>query len=188
MILPSLIEKPEGQLGPGHLTPSLKMTGQGLGTWPWGCRQLRSVSSAGPGHWQEGPDWVLDERTWAGTPPLSQDLDLRRWKLSLGTLLFFIRTENNICFGEVYRNLVTLPGPTSRTKDLTPSCYCSVAPSCLTLYDPMDCCTPGFSILHHLLELPQTHIHWVGDAIQPSCPLSSRSPPAFNLSLHHGLF
>ena len=122
MILPSFIEKPEGQPGPGHLTPSLKMAGWGLGTWHWACHQLRSVSLAGSGHWQEDPDWVLDEHAWAGTPSLSQDLDLRRWKLSLGTLLFFIRTENNICFGEVYRNLVTFPWPTSRTKDLTPSC------------------------------------------------------------------
>ena len=42
--------------------------------------------------------------------------------------------------------------------------------------------TPGFSVLHHLPELAQTHVHWVGDAIQPSCPLSSPSPPAFSLS------
>ena len=53
---------------------------------------------------------------------------------------------------------------------------CLVAPSCLTLCDPMDCSTPGFSVLHHLPELAQTHVHWVGDAIQPSCPGSSPSP------------
>ena len=46
----------------------------------------------------------------------------------------------------------------------------------------MNCSTPGFPVLHHLLELAQTHIHWVSDAIQPSCPLSSPSPPVFNLS------
>ena len=56
------------------------------------------------------------------------------------------------------------------------------------LCDPMDCSTPGFPILHHLLELAHTHVHWVGDAIQPSHPLSSPSPPAFNLSQHQGLF
>ena len=55
------------------------------------------------------------------------------------------------------------------------------------LCDPMDCSPPGFPVLHHLPELSQTHIHWVGDAIQPSCPLSSPSPPAFNLSQHQGL-
>ena len=47
---------------------------------------------------------------------------------------------------------------------------------------------PGFLVFHHLLEFAQTHVHWVGDAIQPSHPLSSTSPPAFNLSQHQGLF
>ena len=54
--------------------------------------------------------------------------------------------------------------------------------------DPMDCSTPGFPVLHHLPELAQTHVHWVRDAIQPSHPLSSPSPPAFSLSQHQGLF
>ena len=49
---------------------------------------------------------------------------------------------------------------------------------------PRDCSLPGFPVLHHLLELAETHVHWVGDAIQPSHPLSSPSPPAFNLSQH----
>ena len=52
---------------------------------------------------------------------------------------------------------------------------------------PMDCSTPGFPVHHHLPELPQTHVHWVSDAIQPSHPLSSPSP-AFNLSQHQCLF
>ena len=52
----------------------------------------------------------------------------------------------------------------------------------------MDCSTPGFPVHHQLLEPTQTHVHWVGDAIQPSYPLSSPSPPAFNLSQHQGLF
>ena len=50
-------------------------------------------------------------------------------------------------------------------------CYCSVAKSCQTLCHPMDCNTPGFSVLHYLLEFAQTHVHWVSDAIQPSHPL-----------------
>ena len=58
----------------------------------------------------------------------------------------------------------------------------------LTLCDPMDCSTPGFPVLHHLLELTQTHVHWISDAIQPSHPVSSPSPPTFNLSQHQGLF
>ena len=53
---------------------------------------------------------------------------------------------------------------------------------CLTLCYPMDCSTPGFPVLHYLLEFVQTHVHWVSDAIQPSHPLLSPSPPALNLS------
>ena len=67
-------------------------------------------------------------------------------------------------------------------------CYCSVAKLWLTLCDPMDCSTPGFPVLHHLPEFAQTHVHWVGDAIQLSLPLSSPSPPAFSLSHHQDLF
>ena len=59
---------------------------------------------------------------------------------------------------------------------------------CLTLCDPMGCSMPGFPVHHQLPRLAQTHIHRVGDAIQPSHPLSSPSAPAFNLSQHQGLF
>ena len=53
---------------------------------------------------------------------------------------------------------------------------------------PMDCCTPGLPVHHQFPEFTQTHVHWVGDAIQPSHPLSSPSPPTFNLSQHQDLF
>ena len=66
--------------------------------------------------------------------------------------------------------------------------FSSVAQSCPTLCNPMDCSTPSLPVHHQLLELAQTHIHWVNDAIQPSHPLSSPSPPAFNLSQDQGLF
>ena len=66
--------------------------------------------------------------------------------------------------------------------------FSSVAQSCLTLCDPVDCSTPGFPVHHQLLEFTQTYVHRVGDAIQPSHPLSSPSPPTFNLSQHQGLF
>ena len=56
------------------------------------------------------------------------------------------------------------------------------------LWHPMNCSRPGFPVHQQLLELAQTHVHQVGDAIQPSHPLSSPSPPAFNLSQHQGLF
>ena len=64
----------------------------------------------------------------------------------------------------------------------------SFTQSCPTLCDPMDCSTPGFPVHHQLPEFTQTHVHWVGDAIQPSHPLLSPSPPAFNLSQNQGLF
>ena len=56
------------------------------------------------------------------------------------------------------------------------------------LCEPMNCSTPGFPLLHYFLEFAQTHIHWVGDATQPSHPLSPPSPPAFSLSQHQSLF
>ena len=62
--------------------------------------------------------------------------------------------------------------------------FSSVAQSCLTLYEPMDCSTPGFPVCHQLPEFAQTYVHQVSDAIQPSHPLSSHSPPAFKLSQH----
>ena len=66
--------------------------------------------------------------------------------------------------------------------------FSSVTQSCPTLCDPMDCSMPGFPVHHQLLELAQTHVHRVSDAIQPYHPLSFPSPPVFNLSKHQGLF
>ena len=67
--------------------------------------------------------------------------------------------------------------------------FSSVAQLCLTLCDPMYCSTPGLPIHHQLLEFTQTHVHWLGNAIQPSHPLSlSLSPPTPNPSQHQGLF
>ena len=94
------------------------------------------------------------------------------------------RTKH-ICFKDLAKE-----GTAARVMKVRGICYenqevcCSVAQLCLTLCDPMDCSMPGFLILHHLPELAQTHVHWVSDAIQTSHPLSSPSPPAFNLSQH----
>ena len=66
--------------------------------------------------------------------------------------------------------------------------FSSVAQSCPTACDPMNRSTPGLPVHHQLPEFTQTHVHWVGDAIQPSHPLSSPSPPAPNTSQHQGLF
>ena len=66
--------------------------------------------------------------------------------------------------------------------------FSSVAQSCPTLCDPMDCSMPGLPVHHQLPEFTQTHVHRIGGAIQPSHPLLSPSPPAFNLSQDQGLF
>ena len=66
--------------------------------------------------------------------------------------------------------------------------FCSAAQSCPTLCDPMNHSTPGLPVHHQLLELTQTHVHRVGDAIQPSHPVSFPSPPAPSPSQHQGLF
>jgi len=66
--------------------------------------------------------------------------------------------------------------------------FSSVAQSCPTLWDPMNRSTPGLPVHHQLLEFTQTHVHRVSDAIQPSRPLSSPSPPAPNPSQHQSLF
>ena len=66
--------------------------------------------------------------------------------------------------------------------------FSSVTQSCLTLCGPMNCSTPGLPVHHQLPEFIQTHVHQVSDAIQPSHPLSSPSPPSPNPSQHQGLF
>ena len=66
--------------------------------------------------------------------------------------------------------------------------FSSVAQLCPTLCNPMNHSTPGLPVHQQLLQFTQTHVHRVGDAIQPSHPLSSPSPPALNLSQHQGLF
>ena len=71
---------------------------------------------------------------------------------------------------------------------LLQDCCHSVAKSCLTLCDPMDCSTPGYPVLHYLQEFAQTHVRWVGDAIQPSHPLLLPPLPALNLSQHQSFF
>ena len=75
----------------------------------------------------------------------------------------------------------------TKTKDMT-SIFSSVAQSCPTLCDPIDCSTLGFPVNHQLPELAQTQVHWICDDIQTSHPPLSPSPPAFNLSQHQGLF
>ena len=81
-------------------------------------------------------------------------------------------------------NLVTYEGKLYSSSNIIFQ-FSSVTQSCLTLCDPMNHSTPGLPVHQQLLEFTQTHVHRVGDAIQPSHPLSSPSPPAPNPSQYH---
>ena len=108
---------------------------------------------------------------------------LAGWALSSGWSQTNLGRQRPCCSG-IISNLVT---NYCFHDELWPG-FSSVTQLCLTLCCPMDCSTPGLPVHHQLPELTQTHVLWVGDAIQPSHPLSSPSPPAFNLSQHQGLF
>ena len=88
--------------------------------------------------------------------------------------------QSKITWG-LLKILVSRPHPRLRRGLSSSTCCCSVP-------DPKDCSMPGFPVHHQHLELAQTLVHWVSDTIQLSHPLSSLSPPAFNLSQHQGLF
>ena len=92
----------------------------------------------------------------------------------------------------LYQNLLNLQEFTHSSQDILmikhSVQFSPVAQSCLTFCDPMNGSTPGLPVHHQLLESTQTHVHCVDNAIQPSHPLSSTSPPALNLSQHQGLF
>ena len=136
----------------------------------------------------QSPVWLLSVQRWPA-PPTGQSVFVAVARAGFARF-------SSLCLG---------PGATSSAAALSSgasagwsqsaghcwsadSCGCSVAQSYLTLCDPVGCSTPGFPILHHLPEFTQTHVHRVGDAIQPSHPLSPHSPPAFNPSQHQGLF
>ena len=103
----------------------------------------------------------------------------KRWKLSTPQVFatLFPRPDNSSLCTQIFLTLYNLPISSH-----------SVAQLCLTLCDPMDYSTPSLPVHSQLPEFTQSHVHWVSDAIQPSHPLSSPSPPAFHLSQHQGLF
>ena len=89
--------------------------------------------------------------------------------------------ESSLCSPQLVKSPCSKEDPASVQ-------FSSVAQSCPTLCDPMDCSTPGLPAHHQLPEFTQTYVHWIGDTIQPSHPLLSPSPPALNLSQGQGLF
>ena len=110
---------------------------------------------------------------------LSQDIDYN--SLIYNKTLLFIHSLHNSLYGvfDLYHFFPLLNSSVQ---------FSSVAQSCTTLCNTMNCSTPGLPVHHQLLEFTQTHVHRVGDATQPSHPLSSPSPPAPNPSQHQSLF
>ena len=103
---------------------------------------------------------------------LSWEVDPEFWRL------------RSLCIEKEVNPIRDLPRATRRSSVQ----FSSVTQSCPTLCDPMDCSTSGFPVHHQFLEFTQTHVHRIHDAIQPSHPLLSPSPPVFNLSQHQSLF
>ena len=114
------------------------------------------------------------------------------WSTVPKMFLSVMKAENHQWFCIIYPHMLKLL--CSQNKLFTKSCNAwklivsSGIQSCPTLWDLMDCSTLGFPVHHRLPELTQTPVHWVIDAIQPSHPLSSPSPPAFSLSQYEDLF
>ena len=130
---------------------------------------------------------------WAGTPRTVTTSNLFSSSQVPPVVTHWLSTMGWTIFLDIHWSLFpsSLWAGPSLTAFFPVSCalqFSSVAQSHPTLCDPVDHCMPGFPVHYHLPELTQTHVHRVADAIQPSHPLSSPSPPAFNLSQHQGLF
>ena len=110
------------------------------------------------------------------------------WKLNYIMAKYIMLSVLHILEGILYIRYSSCWTYKSRLVQQSLYQFSSVTHLCLTLCHPMDCSMPGLPVHHQLPELAQTHVHRVGDAIQPSHPLSSPSSPAFNLSQHQSLF
>ena len=152
---------------------------QQVPAWKLGTdsKQVENYSSAQRGIWESGVE-VFHSKTresWYEMPNRSETWTQKKWS-STGRDL-------PTALGSVKKDSEFKMRFSSATVQLS-----SVAQSCPTLCDPMNHSTPGFPVHHQLPEFTQIHAHWVGDAIQPSHPLSPPSPPAPNASQHQGLF
>ena len=128
---------------------------------------------------------------WMEEPGRLQFMGSQRVGHNWATSLSYINMTQAV--SRIYKELVPIRKRDTTqllnyAKDLNTSQFSSVTQSCPTLCNPIDCSTPGFPVRHKHPELIQTHIHQVSDAIQPSHPLWSPSPPAFSLFQHQGLF
>ena len=174
-----------------HVTNSTGSCGKLKFSWWLGRSWMGSVIITGP--------W-LEQLVWLGSALWDSSAN-RLVKIKISWQSHKSEREQNQDHMKSRLRIVTLPLPLHSLepsksqespdlrKDLESQIqFSSVAQSCLTLCNPTDCSMPGFPVHHQLLELTQTHVLRVSDAIQPYHPLSSPSPPAFNLSQHQGLF
>ena len=144
------------------------------------------------GHTGETPGWGTP--TWNGRKIhyLQRDLDAKANRVPSGFSIIAcwewlpLTVQRERKAGEVIKGYAKIFQKILKT--IISVQFSSITESCPTLCDPMDCSTPGLPVHHQLPEFTQTHILSVRDAIQPSHPLSSPSPPALNLSHHQGLF
>ena len=144
------------------------------GLWPSSC--THSPVSCGPGHHQ--PSWVSPK------PQLKVLHSLSAQTSSWGREVAEGHPRQGTSSWRFELTQRHLRRKAHKHDILYISCWCSVSKMCLTLCNPMDCSTPGFPVLPHLSEFTQTLVHWVGDAIKPSHPLSPPSPPAQSLCQH----
>ena len=140
---------------------------------PW-VMQIRTACSIGP--------WPVKSQCWLWLSTHHVDHSTssiwqNQWELNSNMLNErFLSSTQDILWK------LKIPKPLGSVQ------FSSVTQSCSTLCNPMNHSTPGLPVHHQLPEFTQTHVHWVSDAIQPSHPLSSPSPPAPNPSQHQGLF
>ena len=133
--------------------------------WFWGCLPRKKQCNIKDARQGENKV-ILNQAEFIDTCALTRDS-----KVNVSASRYYASQSGSVCVSETLAQQ-----------------FSSVTQLCPTLCDPMNCSTPGLPVHHQLPEFTQTHVHWVGDAIQPSHPLSSPSPPALNPSQHQGLF
>ena len=140
------------------------------------CYKITKIPLKGKVLDHETEDWLKCSLMCHGA---HRHLDV--WSFGYYGAKLFEEVDKAVLFKKIKTNLYSTVHPPSVQ-------FSSVAQSCPILCNPINCSTPGLPVHHQLPEFTQTHVHWVGDAIQPSHSLSSPSPPAPNPSQHQGLF
>ena len=171
MWLACLMWRRKLQSTPVFLSGESQGRGSLVGCRLWGCTELDMTEAT----YRSSSQWLMAAIKALGREGNSAGVHVKHPQVG-------INARDN------FRLSISTPASTQGSTQSTSVQFSSVAQSCPTLCNPMNCSTPGLLVHHQLLEFAQTHVHRVGDAIQPSHPLSSPSPPAPNPSQHQGLF